>query len=53
MKLYGIGNALLYYREQKHLSQAQVCEGICSEMTLSRIETAENAYIMCFFCYQY
>lgn len=44
MKLYGIGNALLYYREQKHLSQAQVCEGICSEMTLSRIETGEREF---------
>ena len=44
MKLYGIGNALLYYREQKHLSQIQVCEGICPEMTLSRIETGEREF---------
>lgn len=44
MKLYGIGNALLYYREQNHLSQAQVCEGICPEMTLSRIETGEREF---------
>lgn len=44
MKLYGIGNALLYYREQKHLSQTQVCEGICPEMTLSRIETGEREF---------
>ena len=44
MKLYGIGNALLYFREQKKLSQIQVCEGICSEMTMSRIETGEREY---------
>lgn len=44
MKLYGIGNALLYYREQNHLSQTQVCEGICPEMTLSRIETGEREF---------
>lgn len=44
MKLYGIGNALLYYREKKHLSQNQVCEGICPEMTLSRIETGEREF---------
>lgn len=41
MKLYGIGNALLYFREQMKLSQIQVCEEICSEMTMSRIERDE------------
>lgn len=44
MKLYGIGNALFYYREQKGLTQAQVCAGICPEMTLSRIETGEREF---------
>ena len=44
MKLYGIGNALLYYREKKGLSQSQVCAGICPEMTLSRIETGEREF---------
>lgn len=39
MELYGIGNAVLYYREKNNLSQQQLCAGICSEMTLSRIET--------------
>ena len=39
MELYGIGNALFYYREKKGLSQEQVCEGICTRMTISRIET--------------
>lgn len=44
MKLYGIGNALFYFREQKNLSQMQVCAGICSEMTISRIETGEREF---------
>ena len=44
MKIYGIGNALLHYREKKNISQPQVCEGICSEMTISRMETGEREY---------
>lgn len=44
LKLYGVGNALLHYREKKGLSQTQVCEGICTEMTISRIETGEREF---------
>ncbi len=44
MKLYGIGNAVLHYRLKNKLSQLQVCEGICPEMTLSRIETGEREF---------
>lgn len=42
MKLYSIGNAIYHYREKNKISQTQVCEGICTEMTLSRIETGER-----------
>lgn len=42
MKLYGAGNAILHYRLKNELAQSQVCEGICTEMTLSRIETGER-----------
>lgn len=42
MELYNIGKAIYHYREKHKLSQAQVCEGICTEMTLSRIETGER-----------
>ena len=42
MDLYNIGKAIYHYREKNRLSQAQVCEGICAEMTLSRIETGER-----------
>ena len=44
MKLYGAGNAILYFRLKNDLSQLQVCEGICPEMTLSRIETGEREF---------
>lgn len=44
MKLYGIGNALLHYREKAKLSQLQLCEGICNEMTISRIETGDREF---------
>ena len=44
MKLYGAGNAILHYRLKNELSQSQVCEGICLEMTLSRIETGEREF---------
>lgn len=44
MKLYGIGNAVLHYRLKNKLSQLQVCEGICTEMTLSRIETGAREF---------
>ena len=42
MKLCNIGQAIYHYREKNKLSQAQVCEGICTEMSLSRIETGER-----------
>ncbi len=44
MKLYGVGNAVLYYREKSKLGQLQVCEGICNEMKMSRIETGEREF---------
>ena len=44
MKLYGVGNAVLHYREKSKLGQLQVCEGICNEMTMSRIETGEREF---------
>lgn len=44
MKLYGIGNALLYFREKEKLSQDEVCNGICPVATLSRIETGNREY---------
>ena len=44
MELYGVGNALLYFREKNKLSQIQLCEGICSIVTLCRIETGEREY---------
>ena len=44
MKIYGAGNAILYFRLKNNLSQLQVCEGICPEMTLSRIETGEREF---------
>lgn len=44
MKLYGVGNAVLHYREKSKLGQMQVCEGICNEMTMSRIETGEREF---------
>ncbi len=34
----GIGQVILYYRQKYQFSQAQVCDGICSVMTMSRIE---------------
>lgn len=44
MELYGAGNAILYFRRKKEFSQTQVCEGICTEMTLSRIETGVREF---------
>lgn len=44
MKLYGVGNAVLHYREKSKLGQMQVCEGICNEMKMSRIETGEREF---------
>lgn len=44
MKLYGAGNVILYFREKYRLNQSRVCEGICSEMTLSRIEMGEREF---------
>lgn len=44
MELYGVGNAVLHYREKSKLGQMQVCEGICNEMTMSRIETGEREF---------
>lgn len=42
MKLYDIGNTLIYYRTLYKLSQNQLCEGICSVATLCRIEAGER-----------
>lgn len=39
MELYGVGNMILYYREKNKLTQTQVGEGICTDATMSRIET--------------
>lgn len=44
MQLFGVGIVVLYYREKENLSQMQVCEGICNEMTMSRIETGEREF---------
>ena len=44
MQLFGVGNVLLYYREKKKFTQLQLCEGICNEMTMSRIETGEREF---------
>lgn len=38
MKFFGVGNALYYYRNVHELMQTELCEGICSVTTLSRIE---------------
>lgn len=38
----GIGQVILYYRMKYRFSQAQVCDGICSVMTLSRIESGSR-----------
>lgn len=38
MKFFGVGNALYYYRNVNELMQTELCEGICSVTTLSRIE---------------
>lgn len=46
MELRGIGNAVLHYREKKGLSQMQVAEGICNEMTMSRIEIGKREFDM-------
>lgn len=42
MKLYDVGNTLIYYRTLYKLSQNQLCEGICSVATLCRIEAGER-----------
>ena len=44
MKLYGVGNALVYYRKKDNLSMEQLCKGICSVATLSRIENGEREF---------
>ena len=44
MKLYGVGNAILHFREKYQLPQSSVCAGICSTATLSRIETGEREF---------
>lgn len=44
MKLYGVGNAILHFREKSNLSQLQVCGGICSTTSLCRIETGERNF---------
>ena len=44
MKFYGVGNVLLHYREKKKFTQLQLCEGICNEMLMSRIETGEREF---------
>lgn len=42
MKLYNVGRALYDYRAYYKLSQNQLCKGICSASTLSRIESGER-----------
>lgn len=44
VELLDVGSVVLYYREKRNLSQTQVCEGICNEMTMSRIETAGREF---------
>lgn len=44
MELHGMGRAVLHYREKKGLSQIQVGEGICNEMTMSRIEIGKREF---------
>ena len=38
MKINTVSVLLTYYREKYHLSQIQLCDGICSITTYSRIE---------------
>lgn len=38
MELNTLGIVLSYYREKYHITQSQLCQGICSAATLSRIE---------------
>ena len=38
MKFFGVGNALYHYRTVNKLQQIELCEGLCSLSTLSRIE---------------
>lgn len=42
MKFYNVGKALYDYRVYYKLSQNQLCKGICSASTLSRIESGER-----------
>lgn len=42
MKTYNVGKALYDYRVYYKLSQIQLCKGICSTATLSRIESGER-----------
>lgn len=38
MEFFGVGNALYHYRTVNELQQIELCEGLCSLTTLSRIE---------------
>lgn len=44
MELFGVGNVILHFRKNKNISQTQVCEGICTEMTLSRVEIGDREF---------
>ncbi len=41
MKTYTLGEIIYFYRNQKKISQAQLCRGICSISTISRVENDE------------
>lgn len=42
MKIKSVGVVLAYYREKYKLTLEQVCDGICSESTLSRLENGDR-----------
>lgn len=42
MKLNTVGVVLSYFRQKYNLSQTDICDGICSVATLSRIENGER-----------
>ena len=45
MNLNTIGEILRFYREKYNFKQSDVCNGICSISTLSRIENGNKAQI--------
>lgn len=46
MNLNTIGESLRFYREKYDFKQSDVCNGICSISTLSRIENGNKQFYM-------